>query len=397
MKVLSFSYCFPWRTRPAWGVFVLQRLAAVARRPGIELQAVAPVPVFPVLTRCRSWLPPARDTLDGLQVHYPRFFYVPGLLKSLDARLYARGLRPWLTRLVDQWKPDLLDAHFVWPDGVGVSLLAKRLNLPYMITLRGWLYEAMKYPRILRQCVAALRDAGAIIAVSQHLANTAAELGAPVERIRVVPNGVDQERFRPRDQLDARGQLGLPKDGRLVVTVSHLGPRKGHHEVLRALARLPDDVRLVLVGSDPEGGRNVRALRELADNLGLNGRLILAGQQPYDKVPLYFNAADVSVLASYREGCPNVVLESLASGTPVVASNVGSVPEMIEDGRNGRVVPPQQVAPLAQGIRDVLDRPPEPQEVLNSPAVRSWDVVAEEVCGILRQCAAPSGSAGGRG
>ncbi len=383
MKVLSFSYCFPNHIGPSWGVFVLQRLAAMAARA--ELQVVSPAPTFPLVRRRRGRTGPVVDNWRGLTVHRPTFLSFPRVLKSLDGRLYARGVWPWLEQVAQTWRPEVLDAHFVWPDGVGVSQLAKRLGLPYTVTLRGWLYESMKHPRILRQCMAALREAAAVISVSGHLAQTAVELGVPSDRVHVIPNGIDLERFQPRDSLAARRVLGLPENERLLVTVAHLGPRKGHRETIQALARLPADVRLVLVGGDGQGGRNAKALRELARSLGVEDRVILAGRQPYDRVPLYFNAADLSVLASWREGCPNVVLESLASGTPVVASDVGHVPAMIRDGRNGRIVPPRQAEPLAKAIRELLDGSPSPEEVRGSAAVRSWDDVATEICETLRR------------
>jgi glycosyltransferase involved in cell wall biosynthesis len=322
---------------------------------------------------------------------------VPGVLKSLDGRLYARGVHRWLEQFTREWRPDVLDAHFEWPDGVGVWRLAERLGLPYTVTLRGWLYESMKYPRILRQCVEAMQGAAAIISVSNHLAQTAVESGVRPEKIHVIPNGVDTTRFCPRDKAEARRELGLPADARLLVSVAHLGPRKGHRETIHALADLPRDVRLVLVGGDGCGGRDAKALRRLARSLGVEDRLMLVGRQPHNRVPLYFNAADVSVLASWREGCPNVVLESLASGTPVVASDVGHVSAMIENGRNGRIVPPRQVEPLAAAIRELLDRPPSPQMVWSSPAVRSWDAVAADVCGVLRQVVERHCASNGKG
>jgi glycosyltransferase involved in cell wall biosynthesis len=264
--------------------------------------------------------------------------------------------------------------------------LAKGLGLPHVITLRGWLYESMKHPRMLRQCVEALQGAAAIISVSSHLADTAVELGAPRERIHVIANGVDTRHFSPRNKIAARRELGLPVDGRCIVTVAHLGPRKGHRETIQALARLPNDVRLVIVGGDSQGGgKNERALRRLIDSLALNDRVTLAGRQPYQRIPLYFSAADVSVLASHREGCPNVVLESLASGTPVAASEAGNVRGMLEDGRNGKIVPPRSVEPLAEAIRELLDQPPSQQNVRNSAAVRPWEQVAEDVCDVLRR------------
>jgi glycosyltransferase involved in cell wall biosynthesis len=363
-------------------VFVHQRLAALAKLA--ELQVVSPQPRFPVLSRLRGGgAKPDDGRWEGLVVHRPGWFYLPGVLKSLDARFYARGIRQWLADFCRRWTPDVLDAHFVWPDGVGVSLLARELGVPYTITLRGWLYQAMQNRRMLPQCVEAMQRAAAIISVSGHLAQTAIGLGVDAGMIRVIPNGVDTDRFHPRDKQACRRELGLPAEGRLVVTVAHLGPRKGHREAVQAMARLPGDVCLVLVGGDPEGGKNQGLLREMVDRLGLNGRVILAGPQPYGRIPLYLSAADVSVLASYREGCPNVVLESLACGTPVVATNVGAVPDIVQPGINGEIVSVGEVEPLAEAISGTLEKRWSPQAVRQSESVKSWSSVAEEVYNVF--------------
>ena len=381
MKVLSFSYCFPNSRTPTWGVFVQQRLTAMADL--VDLEVVSPTPTFPLVTRLRGGLPAESNAPGGLRIHRPRYLSLPGILKSIEGRMYARGLRRWLGDFCARRRPDVLDAHFVWPDGVGVGLLARRLGIPYTITLRGWLYEAMGNKHILRQCVEAMQHAAGIISVSGHLAQTAAELGVDRSRIHVIPNGVNTDQFFPRDKDLCRKELGLPTDGRLIVTVAHLGPRKGHLEALEAIARLPEDVRLVLVGGDPEGGKNERRLRGRIGELGLDGRVLLAGPQPYARVPLYLCAADASVLASYREGCPNVVLESLACGTPVVATEVGAVPDLVDPGKNGQVVPPRDAKSLGEGIEAVLEMPWSAQEVSASVAGRSWQSVARDVRDVL--------------
>lgn len=381
MKVLSFSYCFPNHAQPTWGVFVQQRLAALAERA--ELQVAAPVPSFPVVSRLRGWAGPACEQWQGLTVHRPRFFCVPGVFKNQDGRLYARGLRKWLAELIRSWRPDVLDAHFAWPDGVGVSLLAKTFDLPYTVTLRGKIYPCLDVPSQRRQCGEALRGAAAVISVSAPLADVARELGVADDRLYVIPNGVDTKTFYPRDKAAARRELGLPPDGRLIVTVAHLGHRKGNRETIRALADLDGDVSLVLVGGDPEGGRNVEAIKVLAAELGLADRVIMVGRQPYDKVPLYFNAADVSVLASYREGCPNVVLESLASGTPVVATDVGAVPYLLAERIAGRLVPPGRVEPLTAALADALQVHPVAEDIAGLNVVKSWNTVAENVYRVL--------------
>lgn len=113
--------------------------------------------------------------------------------------------------------------------------------------------------------------------------------------------------------------------------------------------------------------------------MGVGDRLILPGSQPYDRIPLYFGAANGSVLASYREGCPNAVLESLACGIPVVATDVGAVPDILPVPEAGRIVPVRQEGPLCDAIAELLDREWKPDEVVRRSGVRSWKRVAEEV------------------
>ena len=185
------------------------------------------------------------------------------------------------------------------------------------------------------------------------------------------------EHFAPRNKQECRAQLDLPRASRIIVTVAHLGHRKGHHEMIQALAGLPEDVQLVIVGGAAQGG-TTEQLKGIARGKGVEDRLILPGPQPYARIPLYFSAADVSVLASYREGCPNAVLEALASGTPVVATDVGAVPDILPE-TVGRIVPPEQVEPLRNAVAEVLDKNWDAKQVINDSGVRSWEQVAEEV------------------
>ncbi len=382
MKILSFSYCFPNHANPNWGVFVYQRLAALAKR--VQIQICAPVPWFPAIGWRRKNPGPVNDSWRDLTVHRPRFFYFPGLLKDMDARFYARGVRKWLYQLIKNWRPDLLDAHFVWPDGVAVAALGRELGIPYIITLRGKLYECLKIPSQREQCAVALCNAARVISVSGLLAEKAVKLGVPLDRIRIIPNGVDREYLYPRNKQACRKKLGLPEKTRLLITVAHLGPRKGHYEVIRALAGLPDDIHLILVGGPAQGG-SPEQIHAAAVKAGVEKRIILAGPQPYDRMPLYFNAADASVLASYREGCPNVVLESLACGTPVVASRVGAVPDIIKNPLVGRIVPPRQIEPLQHALDDILKVNPSPEKVVQLGEVKSWDQIATDTQNVLHE------------
>jgi len=360
-------------------MFVYQRLAALKEFE--DLKVCSPVPWFPLI-KGRAGIT-TEENLPNLRVYRQQFFYIPGVLKNTDAWFYTKGLRQWLKELCRSWKPDVLDAHFVWPDGVGVASLAREMNIPYVITLRGKIYECLKIPFQSRQCANALTGASAVISVSSKMAEEAQKLGVEKDCLHVILNGVDRERFRPRDKNDCRKALGLPEKNRLLVTVAHLGHRKGHHEVIHALANLPDDVKLVIVGGDAQRGTQ-EGLSSIAQDVGVGDRLILSGPQPYDRIPLYFSAADASVLASYREGCPNAVLESLACGTPVIATDVGAVPDILPVPTVGRIVPPQQVEPLREAIAEVLDASWNADEVVAKSGVQGWDNVAEKVQKVMK-------------
>ncbi len=382
MKVLSLSYCFPNALQPTWGVFVEQRLAALSRRA--ELQAVSPIPWFPLLSRRGGKSLPEKEIWRGLTVHRPRFFYIPAVFKSLDGWFYGRGLARWLKHLCRQWRPDILDAHFVWPDGVGVAHLARQLSIPYTITLRGKIYPCLEVPSQRRQCAEALIGAAAVISVSSPMADEAHKLGVPHERLFVIPNGVDTQRFTSRDKIDTRKQLGLLLDKPLVAAIAHLKPTKGQGELVRAMQQLDKDVHLVLIGGEAVRGYS-RELEQLCVSWGIRQRVIFAGCQPYDKIPLYFSAADVSVLASYREGCPNVVLESLACGTPVVATRVGAVADLMAVPQDGQIIPPRDADALAAGLKKVLEDVKQPGYRVTAQAVKTWDTVAQQVYNIFEK------------
>ena len=379
MKILSFSYCFPNEANPNWGIFVFQRIKALSKF--VNLQVCSPVPWFPFLAPGGKIV---HENWKGLEISRPRFFYTPKIFKNTDARFYARGILPWVKKLCCTWQPDILDAHFIWPDGAAISLIAKNLGIPYAITLRGKLFECMKESSQVQQCAEALKGASAVISVSSGLAEAAIELGADPARMRVIPNGVDAENFNIKDKKACRKSLGLAEDKKILVTVAHLGHRKGHHEVIRALAGLPENVCLILVGGSAQGGTHETIMAE-AKKSGVEKRVILAGPQPYDQVARYFSAADASVLASYREGCPNAVLESLACGTPVVATDVGAVRDILPVPGAGYIVPRKQVEPLREGIKKVLSTKWDPESVLENSRVRSWEQVALEVQVVFKE------------
>src|SRR6185312_8217526 len=225
---------------------------------------------------------------------------------------------------------DAIDAHYAYPDGVAAIWLGQRLGLPVAVTARGTdvnLIPQYRVPRLLIRH--AIRGATALIAVSAALKEVLVELGAPPDKVTVLRNGVDTALFRPPADRDAaRNALGLT--GPTLLSVGYLVERKGHHRTIEALRQLPA-FTLMIAGEGPERPR----LEALIAQYGLQNRVRLLGPRPHAELPALYGAADALVLASSREGWANVLLESMACGTPVVASNIWGNPEVVQEPAAG--------------------------------------------------------------
>ncbi len=358
-----------------------QRLSALAKLPQVELEVCSPEPRFsPVVSPFISGKPLV-DTYQNLKIYRPRYFYIPRYFKQFDATFYSKGLISWATNYCRENRPDILDAHFAWPDGVGVYHLARKLNLPYAITLRGWIWVGMKQPKLWRQAVEALRNAPVIINLCGAMADVCREIGCDEKRLHVINNGIDRSLFFPLDRAEARRELALPPDVPIIACVSFYQRRKGILELIEALHKLPREALLVLVG-EPAETEYYKEMNALIGHLGLKDRVIMPGSQPHHRIALYMNAANVTALPSYWEGSPNAVVESLGCGTPVVATPVGSVPEQVLPGKNGYIVPMKNVEALADALKSTLSR--EWDRGFIAASVKSWHEVALDVESALR-------------
>ncbi|MDP2917743.1 MAG: glycosyltransferase [Dehalococcoidia bacterium] len=182
--------------------------------------------------------------------------------------------------------------------------------------------------------------------------------GAPEDRIRVIPCGVNLELFKPADKLVAKRQLGF-SDEKVVLFVGRIEVLKGIDNLLRTMPHLRNGVkpRLVIVGGDGYSQRTIKRLKVLSTDLDIDGSVTFSGLVDYESMPLFYNAADVCVVPSYYESFGLVALESLACGTPVVATDVGDLRNIIRQGESGYVVQKNTPLELADKIGMVLSSP----------------------------------------
>lgn len=378
MKILSFTTLFPNAAQPIHGVFVENRLRQLAATGAAEVRVVAPVPWFPFTG---AWAgsygkyarAPQREMRHGLDVQHPRYLVIPKVGVSVAPTLLAWAMRPVIARIIrDGYDFDVLDAHYFYPDGVAAAILGKWFNKPVVITGRGTdLNYLPKFPVPRRQIQWAASQAAGMITVCQALKDSLVELGVPQHRVTVLRNGVDLQLFRPfRDELEragARRKFGM-EQGTALVSVGQVIERKGHHLIIEALPHLPG-VTLFIAGDGPDRAK----LQSLAAELGVADRVRLPGVVPHADLPSLYAAADISILASSREGWANVLLESMACGTPVVASRIWGTPEVVADPVAGVLMPERSAQGVTAGVKTLLAEMPDRLATRRYAERFSWD------------------------
>jgi len=350
MKLLTFTTLYPDSTRPRHGIFIETRLRRLAVNGALESIVVAPVPWFPWRgARFGSYAAyarvPAAEERHGFRVIHPRYPLIPRIGMNVAPFLLASFAVPAIKRLLTQgYDFDLIDAHYFYPDGVAAALIGKMLGKPVVISARGSDINVIgEYylPRKLIQYAA--RRADHVVAVSSALRERLLALGVEPSKVSVFRNGVDTELFHPLPRDALRQRLGW--DGQVLLAVGNLVPLKGYDIAIASLTHLPQAL-LILVGDGPER----TALETQARELGVADRVKIV--PPVNQAVLceYYNAADQLILASRSEGWPNVLLEAMACGTPVVASRAGGTPEIVRAPEAGRLFAPRAPRALAEAV-----------------------------------------------
>jgi len=271
---------------------------------------------------------------------------LPAITNWIDPMIWAHASRKVVADLVGDSQGDtILDAHFLYPDAVAAVILGRQLDLPVVMTARGSDVNVKCENMVMRRWVRwAAKRCDAIVTVSQALATKLGSLGIPADTIHVLPNGVDLDKFQPQPDQQLRVEHAV--SGTLLLCVGNLLEAKGHHIAIEALASLPDTA-LFIVGEGPEE----QSLRALAKKLGVASRVHFLGYVPHSQMAAIYSTADFTILASANEGMPNVMLESLACGTRVVATNVGGIGEVITAPVAGALMASRSAAAAIESIR----------------------------------------------
>ena len=379
MRITVVTSYFPTSARPYGGNSAFQTLLRL--KPYASIEVVSPqehYPDVPFLKPPRyepadpAWQPPEFATT---YVAYPA---IPILSRPFNGPICARILLPH----VRMTRPDLILNYWLYPDGYAAVRIARELRVPVVVGAIGSDIRRRNDPITVRLVRETMLRADAVITVSEELRRQAIAQGVPGEKITAILNGCDTAIFHPGDRAAARREAGLDPADKLIVYAGNLLESKGLGELLEAFVGLANSrpgLRLALVGQGPFRGR----LASRAAAAGMQSRVLLPGRADAAGIANWMRAADVFCLPSYSEGCPNVLVEALACGCPIVATDAGGIPELVKEGC-GVLVPPRDSAALRSALDKSMAAQWDSAEIARR-STRSWETVAAETLAVCRK------------
>jgi len=361
IRILLFSTLFPHVGEPTLGVFVENRLRYLLKDEAVEAVVVAPVPWFPFKNKLwgaygRAAKAQKIEKRNGITVYHPRYLVIPKVGMLITPFFLFLSAWKCMKSLQKQgFKFDLIDAHYLYPDAVAAKWLARKAGIPFCATARGSDVTQIGLMALPKKYILSMSKAAThIITVSENLRQDLIAMGRGENKINenkitTLRNGVNLDFFKTTDRENTR--KNWKANGPIMLFAGWLIPRKRLDLVLAVTKEIPS-IKTVIVGDGPLKGE----LEKQVIDDGLADRVLFVGQKKPTDMPAMYSAADVLLLPSDREGWANVLLESMACGTPVVTRNVGGAPDLITDDKVGQVIDTDDPKAIAEGVIDVLTR-----------------------------------------
>lgn len=369
--ILTLATLFPNATKPNFGIFVERQTNGLSNSPDFDVTVINPlgIPPWPLSTleRYKDLKSlPAHENWNGLNIYRPRFTLIPAIGGALNPRLIANAILPLIKKLHNEKPFDLIDAEFFYPDGPAAMHIAREIGIPFSIKSRGADIHYWSRARGCKsQILKAADKAAGLLSVSAALKRDMGALGMDEDKVTVHYTGIDHSKFYPRERSAGKKKLGVK--GPLLVCVAALIERKNQDLIIKAIAKIPD-ATLIFAGMGPARAQ----FENLAQALGVADRVRFLGAVPHDQLPEIIAAADISCLVSESEGLANAWVESLASGTPLVISDVGGARELVRSEIAGHIVD-KDVDNIVKAIRDLIENPRDQKDVKDSVSHFSWD------------------------
>ena len=379
-RLVVFSTLFPNAQQPNAGVFIRERMFRVGQH--LPLLVVAPVAWFPGQGLIRRFKPHFRPDVayqeeqQGIIVYHPRFFSIPGVFKWLDGYFLALSTYSLMKKLKKDFEFNIIDSHFAYPDGFAATKIARKLSVPVTITLRGTEIRHSKSNTLRPFLVSALKSASKVFSVSNSLKQHVINLGIQKDKIRVVGNGVDTQKFYPLEKQAMRKKLAIKNTDKVLITVGGLVERKGFHRVIEVLPELIKhfpELKYLIVGGPCAEGDWTEKLQTMVTELNLQNHVSFLGSLPPTQLKDVLSAADVFVLSTRNEGWANVILEAMACGLPVIATDVGGNLEVVSNSDVGIIVPFDKKQQLKESIDISLKKDWNKDKIIQYAKDNSWD------------------------
>jgi len=384
MNILVISSLFPTIAQPYSGIFVYEQLMELSKKHRITV--VNPIPFFPPIKYFKKWSRlsqvPLKEDIAGISVFHPRYLTFPRyiLFPIVGITSYFISVRA-IARKIDMSDVNLIHAHFASPDGFVTALIGKLYHKPTVLTVHGSDINVYTKKYLWKkQIVYALSNVKKVVCVSKKLQKKVVALGIEKTNTCVIPNGYNSTLFRPKNKRKIREVLNLPTEKKILLFVGNIVPIKGLSYLLRAMtniAKKRQDVLLVIVG----GGSQKNELERKTNNLGIAEYVKFVGEKPHREIPLWMNACNVFILPSLNEGFGGVLIEAMACGKPVVATNVGGIPENMNKDC-GILVEPKDSDALADAILNALDREWNKKRILSHVKGYAWNKVVTNISNI---------------
>jgi glycosyltransferase involved in cell wall biosynthesis len=376
-KIALVTHYFPSSAEPWQGRSAYQRLLEMSKRA--EVCVFYPHAAYPDVLRRWTNAPDNFDAFYSppeVNVRYYDYPALPVLSRPCNGWMAARALLPH----VRNFAPDVIYSYVLYPDGYAALQIGKALGVPVLAESIGSDVNRISNPIVRMHTRTVLREADFLTSVSEDMRKKMVSMGAAPEKTRAIVNGCDLSVFHVRDRKEARGKLGVDSAAEVVVYVGRMDIKKGLRELVQAAASLHPSrpqLQVYMVGDGPDKG----VIEQEIQAADASSYVHIMKGCSFDEVAVWMAASNLFTLPSYMEGCPNVVVEALACGRPVVASRVGGIPEVMDE-ESGRFVAPRQASDLARGLNSALDAQWD-EHAISAKWSRGWSVGADIVLDVL--------------
>ncbi len=379
MRIAVITPLFPSPASPLQGIYIYNTVRSLEPLADVEVfHVTVKIPQLTFARRKRTGPAAAKsgELPGGAKVRRLAYRGIPWLTRALNSTLCRRILQPE----IESFAPDLILAYWTHPAGHAAVAVGRALGVPVIVGALG--SDLLRSRGIGRRLARrAVTTADGVLTVSDNLRRAAISLGAPPDRVRTIRNGCDPAVFCPRDRAASRARLGIDSAARLVLFVGWLAPLKGLPELVAAMSAVRRNIssaELLCIGEGP-----LRSwLRSLPPESGVRS----IGGKNSAEIADWLGAANLLCLPSRSEGCPNVVVEALSCGRPVVATSVGGIPELVDED-SGILVPPRDAARLAAAISTALTHRWSARAIAARRS-RNWEDVARETYAVCMEISA---------